>query len=454
MSDMEEKREKKTHGLDLTVGSIPQGMVRFALPVFLGRVFQMLYSLADTRIVGSALGEGALASVGATSVLSNLMIGFMNGMALGFAIPVARCFGAGDFQGIRKNTGNIILLGGGMTLLFTLPSLIFMDGLLGWMNITPDLYENARVYTGILMGGLAATFAYNAGAGILRAVGDSLIPLLFLIFSSIVNVGLDLAFILKFHMGVAGAAYATVIAQGISGILCWVYMIKKYEMFRICRRDILPDKVHMAELSLAGFSMACMSSLVQFGTVSLQTAINTLGQDIIVAHTAARKATELFMVFFSVIGSVMATFVGQNFGAKAYDRIKTGLKFAITANILWCLLICIFAQFQAPWAIRAITGTNAEEVIGTGALYLKVDTCFYIITAFITMLRNMLQGIGDHITPVVSSTIELAGKIIFAKMLTPYFGYWGIIWAEPVVWALMVIPLAVRTLSHPVLKNS
>lgn len=450
---MDKKTNRKLHTLDLTTGSIPEGMVKFAVPVLFGNLFQLFYSLADTRIVGSYLGEGALASVGAVSVLANLMIGFMNGMALGFAIPVARCFGSGNKKGIRKNVGNIIILGVGMTLVFTVFSLAFMDNLMEWMNVAPSLYGDAKVYISILIGGMAATFAYNAGAGVLRAVGDTVAPLLFLVCSSVLNIGMDLCFIREFHMGVEGAAYATVIAQIISAALCWIYMMKKYEMFHISFRDLLPEKQCMAELASAGFSMACMNSLVQFGTVSLQTAINTLGQDIIVAHTAARKATEIFMMLFGVIGSTMATFAGQNFGAGTYDRIKKGLLFAIKINIAWCALVFVFSHVCSPWVISIITGTKEKDILYTGALYLKVDTCFYIIPAFITILRNMLQGIGDHITPVVSSTLELVGKVIFAKMLTPVFGYWGIIWAEPAVWVLMVIPLAVQTLRHPLLKR-
>lgn len=451
---MDKKTNRKLHTLDLTTGSIPGGMLRFAVPVFFGMLFQLFYSLVDTRIVGSVLGEGALASVGAVSVLANLMIGFMDGMARGFSIPVARYFGSGNKKGLRKNVGNIIFLGAGMTLVFTFVSLFFMDDLMEWMNISPELYGDAKTYISILICGLAATFAYNAGAGILRAVGDAVAPLLFLVCSSILNVVMDLGFIQGFHMGVEGAAYATVIAQVISGILCWVYMMRKYEMFHITFQDILPEKQYMTELASAGFSMACMNSLVQFGTVSLQTSINTLGKNTIVAHTAARKATEIFMILFSVIGSTMATFAGQNFGAGTYERIKRGLVFVIKINVVWCTLVFIIAHVCSPWIISVITGTDVTEILKTGALYLEVDTCFYIIPAFITMLRNMLQGIGDHITPVVSSSLELLGKVLFAKMLTPIFGYWGIIWAEPFVWALMVIPLAVQTLKNPVLRNT
>ncbi len=159
------------------------------------------------------------------------------------------------------------------------------------------------------------------------------------------------------------------------------------------------------------------------------------------------------MILFSVIGSTMATFAGQNYGAGTYDRIKKGLVFAIKVNLVWCALVFVFSHLCSPWLISLITGTKGAKILQTGALYLKVDTCFYLIPAFITMLRNMLQGIGDHITPVVSSTLELLGKVVFAKLLTPLFGYWGIIWAEPAVWAVMVIPLAVQTLRLPLFQK-
>ncbi|MBO5302454.1 MAG: MATE family efflux transporter [Lachnospiraceae bacterium] len=438
--------------LDLTQGNITRGLLAFAIPVFFGNLFQLFYSLADTRIVGSALGESALAAVGATSVLCNLMIGFMNGMALGFAIPVARCFGAGDKVKLKETVGNIVTMGFSMTLLFTVATLLFIDPLLGWMNISPELYADAKDYICIIIGGMFATFAYNAAAGILRAVGDTLAPLGFLVLSSILNILMDLWFIYGLDLGVAGAAYATVLAQIISAVLSWIYMFGRYEIFRLKMMDLRPVKETMKELLSAGGSMAFMSSFVQFGTVALQTAINTLGQNIIVAHTAARKITEIFMMMFGVLGSTMATFAGQNYGAGKFRRIREGLKVATVMSIIWCIAVLICAQFASEWLIGAVTGSDTKEVLETGALYLKVDTCLYIVTAFICLFRNTLQGIGDHITPVISSFIELAGKVVFAMLLTPVFGYWGIIWSEPVVWIVMVIPLTVAILRNPLLK--
>lgn len=443
----------RNNTLDMTRGNVTKGLLAFAIPVFLGNLFQLFYSLADTRIVGSALGERALAAVGATSVLCNLMIGFMNGMALGFTIPVARSYGAKDEKKLKKTVGNIIGIGCFMTLLFTAGTLILIDVLLKWMNISPELYADAKNYICIVVGGMLATFAYNAAAGILRAVGDIVAPLGFLVLSSVLNVVMDLWFIYELGYGVAGAAYATVLAQVISAVLCLGYMIWRYEIFHIRRRDCYPEKELVKELMLAGSSMAFMNSLVQFGTVALQTAINTLGQDIIVAHTAARKVTEIFMMLYGVLGSTMATFAGQNYGAGKYERIREGLKKAAVISTIWYIVVFICAQFTSEWLIGAITGSTSAEILKTGALYLKVDSSLYIVTAFICVFRNTLQGIGDHITPVFSSLIELLGKIVFAKLLTPMFGYWGIIWSEPVVWVIMVMPLVVAVFKNPLLKK-
>lgn len=451
--DTIEKNSLRNNTLDLTQGNVTRRLLTFAIPVFLGNLFQLFYSLADTRIVGSALGERALAAVGATSVLCNLMIGFMNGMALGFAIPVARDYGAKDEKKLKETVGNIIVIGCVMTLLFTVGTLVFMDGLLGWMNISAELYADAKAYICIIIGGMFATFAYNAAAGILRAVGDIVAPLGFLVLSSVLNVVMDLWFIYGFDLGVAGAAYATVLAQVISAVLCIIYMIWRYEIFRLKIKDLRLIKDTAIELAMAGFSMAFMNSFVQFGTVALQTAINTLGQNVIVAHTAARKVTEIFMMLFGVLGSTMATFAGQNYGAAEYGRIREGLKKATWISIVWCLAVLLCAQFLSKGLIAAITGSTTDEILSTGALYLKVDSWLYIVTAFICIFRNTLQGIGDHITPIVSSLIELIGKVVFAKIFTPIYGYWGIIWSEPVVWVIMVIPLIAAVALNPSLKK-
>ena len=439
---------------DLTKGPVFKTLVLFAIPILFGNLFQLFYSLADTRIVGTYLGEEALAAVGGTSVLSNLLIGFMNGMTLGFAVPMARFYGGRKTEKLKKAFALSVGMGLLLCVVLVAVCLTCMDSLMAFMQIEPHLLIDAKSYCTVLICGLFFTFAYNLGAATLRALGNSVTPLILLICSSFLNVLLDIYFINSLHMGVFGAGLATVIAQGISAILCIGYMLKKYDILRFAIQDMKPDASLMKELLAAGCSMAFMSSLVQFGTVMLQTAINGLGQNIIVAHTAARKVTEIFMMAFSITGAAMCTFTGQNLGAGKYDRIRKGLFGALAFLACWVLMVILLANTVAEHLIHMITGSDNAEVLKTGATYLKFDTIFYMVAACVTLFRNVLQGLGNHITPIVSSFVELVGKVVFAKLMVPRLGYWGVILAEPVVWILMVIPLVVMLLKSPYLKQT
>ena len=438
---------------DLTKGPLFKTLLFFAIPIFFGNLFQLFYSLADTRIVGSYLGEQALAAVGGTSVLSNLLIGFMNGMTLGFAVPMARFYGGKKYDRLKKAFASAVSVGLILCVVLVTACLLFMEPLMRFMEIEAHLLEDARSYCTVLICGLFFTFAYNLGASTLRALGNSVTPLVLLICSSFLNVGLDIYFINGLHLGVFGAGLATVIAQGVSAVLCIIYLARKYPVLHFTKQDLKPEFSILRELLAAGCSMAFMSSLVQFGTLMLQTAINGLGQNIIVAHTAARKVTEIFMMAFSITGSAMCTFTGQNLGAGKYDRIRKGVFGAIGFLACWVLLVIVLANTVAEDLIRMITGSDTKEVLETGARYLKFDTIFYMVAALITLLRNVLQGLGNHITPIVSSFVELAGKVVFARVMVPQLGYWGVILAEPVVWILMVIPLIFQILRSPYLKK-
>ncbi len=438
---------------DLTKGPLFKTLILFAIPIFFGNLFQLFYSLADTRIVGMYLGEEALAAVGATSVLSNLMIGFMNGMSLGFAVPMARFYGGRKIEKLRKAFALAAGMGVVLCVVLVTVCLLGMDSLMAFMKIEPQLLTNAKSYCVVLICGLFFTFAYNLGAATLRALGNSVTPLVLLVCSSLLNVVLDIYFINSLHLGVFGAGLATVIAQGVSAVLCIIYMFKKYAMLKFTLQDMKPDAFLMRELLAAGCSMAFMSSLVQFGTLMLQTAINGLGQNIIVAHTAARKVTEIFMMAFSITGAAMCTFTGQNLGAGKYDRIRKGLFGALGFLVCWVLFVILLANTVAEGLIQMITGSDNKEILETGATYLKFDTLFYMVAACVTLFRNILQGLGNHITPIVSSFVELAGKVVFAKLMVPRLGYWGVILAEPVVWILMVLPLVFMLFKSPYLKR-
>lgn len=437
---------------DLTKGKPIRLILLFAVPLFVGQLFQLFYSLADTRIVGQTLGDEALAAVGATTTLSDMLLSFLNGLTNGFAIVIATCFGAKDERQMKKAMGGTILLGSCCAAVLSGLCLLNMSGLLKLLNISPELFAAARGYIGIVIAGLLAATLYNICAAMLRAIGDSFTPLLFLILAAFLNIAMDYGFILCLHTGVEGAAYATVIAQAVSAFLCFLYMRRKYPQLTLKKEDFKPDMILYKKLFGAGLSMGFMTSLVGIGTMALQTSINTFGTDIIVAHTAARKISSIYMLPFSVMGTTLATYCGQNLGAGKYSRIRKGIRDTVLVTFVWCTGVIISAYTVAPWLIRTVTATQKKDIIDTASLYLRVNTPFYYVPTVICLFRNSMQGFGDNRTPVVSSSLEMIGKVLIALLLAPAIGYYGIIVAEPIVWFIMVIPLVVNMVRSPVLK--
>lgn len=437
---------------DLTKGNILRLILEFTIPIAIGNIFQLFYSLADTRIVGSFLGEQALAAVGSTSSLNNMIIGFLMGMTNGFAIIAARYFGAKDHEGLKKVVGATFFLGILISVCFTIISVLALKPILIALQTPAELVEEAYQYFRIILLGMTGAMLYNVCAGLFRAIGDSLTPLLFLMASTIANIGLDLLFVCVFHLGVEGAAIATILSQILSFLGCFVYMRKRYEVLSLNKEDLHLETSLVKEMLTIGISMGFMNSLINIGSVALQGAINSLDNaNYIVAHTAARKITEIFMLPFIVFGSTMATFCGQNLGAKKADRIRKGLKQVIFINWLWCAFMILLSYTVVPYLVELITATKQQEVIDTASLYLRMNTLLYFVTAVIIILRNVMQGIGDSVTPIVSSFMELLCKVLVAIFLTPYLGYWAIIWSEPISWVIMVIPLLVSSYRNPIL---
>ena len=413
---------------DLTKGKTLPLILEFALPIAIGNLFQIFYSLADTRIVGQYLGETALAAVGATSSLNNMIIGFLMGMTNGFAIIVSRYYGAKDEKNIRKSVAATFVLGIVMALVFTFFSVVFLRQILGVLNTPQELMEGAYNYFRIILIGMIAAMLYNVCAGLFRAIGDSITPLVFLIISSFMNIGLDLLFVSRLNFGVEGAAAATVLSQIISFVACIIYMIKKYPVLHFGMAELRLEKDMVKAMFGIGCSMGFMNSLINLGSVALQGAINSLKDaNYIVAHMAARKITEIFMLPFTVFGSTMATFSGQNLGANKPERIIKGIKQSIIITWIWCAGVIVMSYTVVPYMVQMITATKVQMVIDTASLYLRVNTILYFIVGVICVLRNTMQGIGDSITPVVSSSLELLCKVLIAFLLTPYLGYWAII---------------------------
>lgn len=440
---------------DLTKGKTLPLIIGFALPIALGTILQLFYSLADTRIVGEFLGEDALAAVGATASLNNMIIGFLMGMTNGFAILVARCFGAKDIPSMKNAAAATFLLGIGVSVVLTVISVFFLRDILELLGTPKHLMGQAYDYFRIILLGMTGAMLYNICAALLRAIGDAVTPLLFLLGSTLLNIAFDLLFVCVFHMGVKGAAYATIIAQILSFFASFYYMIKKYEVFRMNRKEISITKSLVKEMFTVGVSMGFMGSLINLGSVALQGAINSLNDaDYIVAHTAARRISDIFMLPFSVFGTTMATFCGQNKGAGKYDRIRKGIWQVILITWGWCAGMIILSYTVVPFMVRLITATDNVHIIDTASLYLRVDTLLYFIPAVICILRCAMQGIGDSVTPVISSSLELLCKFAAAIFLTPYLGYWAIIWAEPISWVIMVIPLLYKVRKDPVFQRN
>ena len=438
---------------DLTKGKISTLILGFAIPVFLGNLLQLTYSLADTRIVGTFLGEQALAAVGATTTISNLIVGFLLGLANGFAIITAQKFGAGDTKRVRKSFAIAIILGAVISIVMILAGTILINPILNFLNVPQELYAASKQYIIIIIVGLCVTMFYDILMAVMRAIGDTSTPLLSLAISVGLNIAGDILFVAIWKTGTWGAAAATVLAQFIALIICCFYMIHKYELLRLKKEDFENMESHMITGMLgSGMSMGFMSSLVNIGSLTLQTAINKLGQEIIVAHTAARKITEIYMIMFSVFGQTMATFCGQNMGARKVDRIKEGMKLAIIYTCVWSTFAMIASYTIGPQLVHMVTGSHKDVVIVNATNYLKFNTIFYYVPAVISIIRNVMQGIGDQITPLVSSGLEMVGKVVIAFTLVPLMGYAGVIVAEPLVWFIMVIPLIVQIIRTPKLK--
>ncbi len=426
---------------DLTKGKPYSVLLAFAIPLYISQLFSSIYGLVDTRVIGSILGEKALASVGATTALSDLLLEFSNGVICGFGIIISRYYGAHNESGTHKAIGHTITLGVLVSLVISLVTLCFLSPILKLLHIDDALIGESSAYISVIIGGLIAASMYNICAAVLRSVGDSFTPLIFLIVSNVANIGMDYLLVGVFHMGVQGAAWATVITQLTSAVLCFLYFWKKYPSLRIHRNCLKTEKALSGEMIPSGMSMGFMLSFVLLGSLVLQTSINALGQNIIVAHTSARKITILLLLPFFALGTALSTYCSQNLGAKLYLRITQGINTSVLIAAAWWVLSLAFVWLVGDKMIMLITASQDLEIVTNAAQYLRINSALFMLPALICILRNSMQGFGDTRTPLISSIIEMVGKITIAFLLVPAIQYMGIIIAEPIVWSIMIIPL-------------
>lgn len=427
---------------DMTQGTPVKVIVRFTIPILLGNILQLTYNLADTRIVGSFIGDHALAAVGATATMFSLFVYFFMGLANGFAIATARYFGAGDMEGVHKSFVAALVMGIGLTVIISIVIELQMNPFLRFLNVPDEILADSRLYIRIVIAGLVITMIYDVLLASARAIGDSVTPLLTLIVSVGLNIVGDIILIVVFGIGVAAVAIATIAAQFITLIACGIYLLRKYPFFRFDREDFKNLELPMMKsMMLSGLSMAFMGTLIAIGSLVLQTAINLLGSSYIVAQSAARRITDVLMTVFVAVGNAMAPYCSQNLGAGRWDRIRAGMKAGYAITCSWCALVLIIVWLFASTMISLVTGSHDQVMIDAATLYLKVDSALYVLVAIIFTIRFSMQGVGDKVTPLVSSGIEMIGKIIMTYTLVPVMSYMGVILVEPITWIFMIIPL-------------
>lgn len=446
--------EKENIMKDLTKGSPIKLIIMFALPILFGSIFQQAYSLTDTIIIGQQLGKSSLAAVGSTASVVSLMFNIVNGLVTGFAIIIANNFGAGDKEEMRRTIARTITFSGIITALIIVGVLCFISLLLRALDTPDSIFDEAKLYLSIVAAGLAVTLLYNLEAGILRAVGDSVIPLIILIISTILNIGLDFLLVCVFDMGVAGAALATVAAQLISAIVCLIYMLKRRPFLMIKPSDFRFNVQSTLKLLSTGFGMALMYSIVDIGSIVLQNGINGFGEDIIAAHTAARKIFSVTIMPFSAIGATLVTYCSQNMGAQKYSRIGRGIRDGMVINFAWATIAIAMIFFGGRFLVGMIVpGANAD-IADTALLYLKISVPFYYFLGPLLGLRSALQGLGKSLVPIIASIIELSWKVCTVIFMIPLFGgkngtvgssiadvggYFGVIISEPAIWTACAV---------------
>ena len=430
----------KSRVLDMTRGDPFRLLLQFSLPLFCSNLLQQVYNLTDTALAGHLLGSAALAEIGATAALYGLIMNFAFGMNNGLALTVSRCFGAGEREGIRRAVGWMVTLSAAVSIVLTTVSLLGRGALLQVLQVPAEVWDGAAAYLTVILLGIPLTMLYNMEAALLRAVGNSVTPLLFLLFSSVLNVGLDAAFMGPLGMGVRGAAVATVLAQGISAVLGAVYLVRSYPELHFAPAH-LKKSARRAVMNMfwAGMSMGLMSAIYNLGSVALQSSINALGSVYITAQTAARRMAEMYFIPDGALGIGVATFSSQNLGAGRRSRIWQSVRAALKIYFVWWLFVLAFTFLLGEPVLRLITGSSDARIISNAMLYLKISVPIIPPMAVLVILRNMLQGIRHTVEPLLASALELIGKVIFAVWLVPVWGYRAVCFCEPTTWVICFV---------------
>ena len=426
---------------DLTTGKTWKLLLAFALPTLLSNVFQQFYNLADTAIAGHILGDNALVAIGASSTINSLVLSFAWGLNGGFGIIIAQSFGAKDNNKLKKSVAISLLINVIFSLFVLIVSVFASKPMLKLLNTPAARLDEANSYIAVILAFIIVPMLYNLEAVILRSLGDSKTPLYFLIFSSVLNIVLDYVLIKFTNMGVMGAAFATVLAQFLSVVLCFIVILKNFKIIKLSKEDFKFSSALFKNMMGAGMTMAIMNSIFSIGSIIMQGSINALGDDIIAAHLGSRKVAEMFMQPLVTIGTACSTFVGQNYGAGKIGRIKESIKYSTLYSLIWSVMTFFILWFSGGQIARLVTGSASQIVFENTQMYLRVNAPFYFVLGLLFTLRFSIQSVDRKVPPIVSSTMELASKIAAAYLFIPLWGYFGACIAEPLSWTLGAIYL-------------
>lgn len=439
---------------DLTTGSPMRLILGFALPTLLGMLFQQLYNMMDTMIVGKLLGATALAAVGSTGSINFFVIGFCMGVCNGFAIPVAQRMGAGDYSQMRRYVANAAWLAIAFSVVLTVATGLLCGTILTVMNTPADIYEGAYWYIFIIFMGIPATFLYNLLAAIIRSLGDSKTPVYFLAMSSVLNIGLDLAFILVFRLGVAGASLATVLSQGVSGLACLVYMVKKFPILHMSREERQLDIRSCRALCFMGVPMGLQYSITAIGSIFLQSAVNSLGSLYVAGVAAGSKLFQLLGCPYDAMGATMATYCGQNVGAVKLDRLGKGVRACSLLGLIYALIafggMLLFAP-QGAMLFLDPTEPELATLVDLTAQYIRTLTDFFFPLALVNIVRFSIQGMGFSGLAILAGVMEMIARMAVGVIFVPMFGYTAACFASPAAWVcadLFLIPACMGSINR------
>ncbi len=432
---------------DMTEGHPLKRILAFSAPLLLGNLFQQFYSMADSIIVGQYIGVNAFAAVGSTGSINFLILGFVQGACMGFAIPVAQEFGAGDMRAMRRCVANAAYLSVLVAIMVTALTALFTRDILRWMQTPADIFEDAYSYIFIVFAGTGATVLYNLLASVLRALGDSRTPLIYLIIASIINIALDVVLIAVVPLGVAGAAYATVASQLISGLLCLWHIKRKFLILHIEKQERKFDKELCLRLLHAGVPMGLQFSITAIGSIILQSAVNALGSSVVASISASNRVQNILTCPLETMGATMATYCSQNYGANRIDRVRQGIRQATIVTAVYSVVGLAIAYFCGRTIAQMFISAEETALLDSIRQFLTINGIFYFPLAIILVYRNSLQGLGFSNSAMLAGVFELVARSAVAWLLVGTFGFIAVCFTNPAAWIAadcLLLPMYVK----------